>query len=77
MLITFSHRTLFELFEDVCRQILKSTYDIHETTLHIVSLTPSKFHDDTGCAVANAFTALEAGATRKLTVVLGFPNSQG
>lgn len=23
------------------------------------------FHDDTGCAVANAFTALEAGATRK------------
>ncbi|PON28829.1 homocitrate synthase, mitochondrial [Trichoderma gamsii] len=26
------------------------------------------FHDDTGCAVANSFTALEAGATRKLAL---------
>ena len=29
------------------------------------------FHDDTGCAIANAFCALEAGATHIATTVLG------
>ncbi|KZZ95561.1 Pyruvate carboxyltransferase [Moelleriella libera RCEF 2490] len=35
------------------------------------------FHDDTGCAVANAFTALEAGATHIDTSVLGIGERNG
>ncbi|RKL46152.1 hypothetical protein BFJ72_g3060 [Fusarium proliferatum] len=35
------------------------------------------FHDDTGCAVANAFTALEAGATHVDTSVLGLGERNG
>lgn len=35
------------------------------------------FHNDTGCAVANAFTALEAGATHIDTTVLGIGERNG
>ncbi|KAH6952956.1 hypothetical protein DER45DRAFT_509321 [Fusarium avenaceum] len=35
------------------------------------------FHDDTGCAVANAYTALEAGATHIDTTVLGIGERNG
>ncbi|EWZ29352.1 homocitrate synthase [Fusarium oxysporum Fo47] len=35
------------------------------------------FHDDTGCAVANACTALEAGATHIDTTVLGIGERNG
>ncbi|KAK3389197.1 homocitrate synthase [Podospora didyma] len=35
------------------------------------------FHDDTGCAVANAFLALEAGATHIDTTVLGIGERNG
>ncbi|KAF5662150.1 homocitrate synthase [Fusarium heterosporum] len=35
------------------------------------------FHDDTGCAVANAYTALEAGATHLNTTILGIGERNG
>lgn len=35
------------------------------------------FHDDTGCAIANAFTALEAGATHVDTCILGIGERNG
>lgn len=35
------------------------------------------FHNDTGCATANAFTALEAGATHIDTTVLGIGERNG
>ncbi|KAK4095001.1 Homocitrate synthase [Purpureocillium lilacinum] len=35
------------------------------------------FHNDTGCAVANAYTALEAGATHIDTTVLGIGERNG
>lgn len=35
------------------------------------------FHDDTGCAIANAYTALEAGATHIDTSVLGIGERNG
>ncbi|KAJ4204475.1 Saccharopine dehydrogenase [Fusarium falciforme] len=35
------------------------------------------FHNDTGCAVSNAFTALEAGATHIDTTVLGIGERNG
>jgi homocitrate synthase len=35
------------------------------------------FHNDTGCAVANAYVALEAGATHFDTTVLGIGERNG
>lgn len=35
------------------------------------------FHDDTGCAIANAYCALEAGATHIDTSVLGIGERNG
>ena len=35
------------------------------------------FHNDTGCAIANAYTALEAGATHVDTSVLGIGERNG
>jgi homocitrate synthase len=47
----------------------RQVYDLVRTLRGCVSTDIEvHFHDDTGCAVANAFTALEAGATRKLTL---------
>lgn len=35
------------------------------------------FHNDTGCAIANAYTALEAGATHIDTSILGIGERNG
>ncbi|KAI0813701.1 hypothetical protein GGR55DRAFT_676635 [Xylaria sp. FL0064] len=40
-------------------------------------MAETHFHNDTGCAVANAFTALEAGATHVDTSVLGIGERNG
>ncbi|KAF5007672.1 hypothetical protein FDECE_6008 [Fusarium decemcellulare] len=49
----------------------RQVYDLIRT------LRETHFHDDTGCAVANAFCALEAGATHIDTSVLGIVEGSG
>lgn len=44
-------------------------------SLHLHRLE-THFHDDTGCAVGNAISALEAGATHIDTSVLGIGESE-
>ncbi|VZH87275.1 unnamed protein product [Fusarium fujikuroi] len=56
----------------------RQVYDLVRTLRGCVSTDIEvHFHDDTGCAVANAFTALEAGATHVDTSVLGLGERNG
>lgn len=50
----------------------RQVYDLIRTLRGVVSCDiETHFHNDTGCAIANAFCALEAGATHVDTSVLG------
>ncbi|KAF3026014.1 Saccharopine dehydrogenase [Neopestalotiopsis sp. 37M] len=56
----------------------RQVYDLVRTLRSVVSCDiETHFHDDTGCAVANAFCALEAGATHIDTSVLGIGERNG
>ncbi|KAF4461958.1 Homocitrate synthase [Fusarium albosuccineum] len=56
----------------------RQVYDLVRTLRGCVSTDIEvHFHDDTGCAVANSFTALEAGATHVDTSVLGIGERNG
>ncbi|KAL7922860.1 putative homocitrate synthase [Trichoderma austrokoningii] len=56
----------------------RQVYDLVRTLRGCVSCDIEvHFHDDTGCAVANAFSALEAGATHVDTSVLGIGERNG
>ncbi|KAK1252029.1 hypothetical protein MKX08_003216 [Trichoderma sp. CBMAI-0020] len=56
----------------------RQVYDLVRTLRGCVSTDIEvHFHDDTGCAVANSFTALEAGATHIDTSVLGIGERNG
>ncbi|KAM0420851.1 hypothetical protein ACHAPT_011381 [Fusarium lateritium] len=56
----------------------RQVYDLLRTLRGVVSCDiETHFHDDTGCAVANAFCALEAGATHIDTSVLGIGERNG
>ena len=52
----------------------RQVYDLVRTLRGVVSCDiETHFHNDTGCAIANAHAALEAGATRMCDpVVAGF-----
>lgn len=53
-------------------------YDLVRTLRGVVHCDiEAHFHDDTGCAVANAHAALEAGATHIDTSVLGIGERNG
>lgn len=54
----------------------RQVYDLIRTLRGVVSCDiETHFHNDTGCAIANAFCALEAGATHVDTSVLGSKKS--
>ncbi|KAI1345924.1 hypothetical protein F5Y01DRAFT_299265 [Xylaria sp. FL0043] len=56
----------------------RMVYDLIRTLRGCVSCDiETHFHDDTGCAVANAHSALEAGATHVDTSVLGIGERNG
>lgn len=56
----------------------RQVYDLVRTLRGVVSCDiECHFHDDTGCAVANAYCALEAGATHIDTSVLGIGERNG
>jgi len=56
----------------------RMTYDLIRTLRSVVSCDiETHFHDDTGCAVGNAISALEAGATHVDTSVLGIGERNG
>ncbi|KAK4065326.1 homocitrate synthase [Trichoderma sp. SZMC 28012] len=56
----------------------RMVYDLIRTLRGVVSCDiETHFHDDTGCAVANAHSALEAGATHIDTSVLGIGERNG
>ncbi len=63
---TVGGATPLEVFDkiDTLRQIVGCDIETH-------------FHNDTGCAVANAYVALEAGATHIDTTVLGIGERNG
>lgn len=53
-------------------------YDLVRTLRAVVGCDiEAHFHNDTGCATANAFCALEAGATHIDTSVLGIGERNG
>lgn len=52
-----SPRTVYELIRTL-RGVISQKTDIE-----------THFHNDTGCAIANAFVALEAGATRESSII--------
>jgi homocitrate synthase len=53
-------------------------YDLIRTLRGVVSCDiETHFHNDTGCAIANAYCALEAGATHIDTSVLGIGERNG
>ena len=53
-------------------------YDLVRTLRGVVSCDiETHFHNDTGCAIANAYAALEAGATHVDTSVLGIGERNG
>lgn len=55
----------------------RQVYDLIRTLRGVVSCDiETHFHNDTGCAIANAFCALEAGATHVDTSVLGSKHSR-
>ncbi|KAI1399254.1 hypothetical protein F4819DRAFT_427367 [Hypoxylon fuscum] len=56
----------------------RMVYDLIRTLRGVVGCDiETHFHDDTGCAVANAHSALEAGATHVDTSVLGIGERNG
>lgn len=56
----------------------RQVYDLVRTLRGVVSCDiETHFHDDTGCAIANAYCALEAGATHIDTSVLGIGERNG
>ncbi|KAI8642995.1 homocitrate synthase [Parasitella parasitica] len=56
----------------------RQVYDLVKTLRSVVKCDiECHFHDDTGCAIANAYTALEAGATHIDTCVLGIGERNG
>ncbi|KAH7019137.1 hypothetical protein EDB80DRAFT_631966 [Ilyonectria destructans] len=56
----------------------RQVYDLVRTLRGVVSCDiETHFHDDTGCAIANAHAALEAGATHIDTSVLGIGERNG
>ncbi|KAK4089029.1 hypothetical protein Purlil1_6462 [Purpureocillium lilacinum] len=56
----------------------RQVYDLVRTLRGVVSCDiETHFHNDTGCAIANAFCALEAGATHVDTSVLGIGERNG
>lgn len=56
----------------------RQVYDLVRTLRGVVKCDiETHFHDDTGCAIANAFCALEAGATHIDTSVLGIGERNG
>ncbi|MCJ1288625.1 Saccharopine dehydrogenase [Xylographa carneopallida] len=56
----------------------RQVYDLIRTLRGVVSCDiETHFHDDTGCAIANAYCALEAGATHIDTSVLGIGERNG
>ncbi|KAL2758870.1 hypothetical protein ACRALDRAFT_1061981 [Sodiomyces alcalophilus JCM 7366] len=63
---TVGGATSFEVFDKIhtLRQVLSCDIETH-------------FHNDTGCAVSNAYVALEAGATHIDTTVLGIGERNG
>ena len=57
-------------------------FEVHETISHFRKMFPDvdiqfHCHNDTGCAVANAWAALEAGATHIDTTILGIGERNG
>jgi len=56
----------------------RQVYELIRTLRGVVSCDiECHFHNDTGCAIANAYTALEAGATHIDTSVLGIGERNG
>lgn len=56
----------------------RQVYDLVRTLRGVVSCDiECHFHNDTGCAIANSYTALEAGATHVDTSVLGIGERNG
>jgi len=56
----------------------RQVYELVRTLRGVVSCDiETHFHNDTGCAIANAFAALEAGATHVDTSVLGIGERNG
>ncbi|KAF4934491.1 ABC transporter gloK [Colletotrichum fructicola] len=56
----------------------RQVYDLIQTLRGVVSCDiETHFHDDTGCAIANAYTALEAGTTHIDVTVLGIGERNG
>jgi homocitrate synthase len=56
----------------------RQVYDLVRTLRGVVSCDiETHFHNDTGCAIANAYCALEAGATHVDTSVLGIGERNG
>jgi len=56
----------------------RQVYDLVRTLRGVVGCDiETHFHNDTGCAIANAFCALEAGATHVDTSVLGIGERNG
>ncbi|KAG2190246.1 hypothetical protein INT46_006213 [Mucor plumbeus] len=56
----------------------RQVYELVKTLRSVVNCDiECHFHDDTGCAIANAYTALEAGATHIDTSVLGIGERNG
>ncbi|ELQ34610.1 homocitrate synthase [Pyricularia oryzae Y34] len=56
----------------------RQVYDLVKTLRGVVSCDiETHFHNDTGCAISNAFCALEAGATHIDTCVLGIGERNG
>jgi homocitrate synthase len=56
----------------------RQVYDLVRTLRGVVNCDiETHFHDDTGCAIANAYCALEAGATHVDTSVIGIGERNG
>jgi homocitrate synthase len=56
----------------------RQVYDLVRTLRGVVSCDiETHFHDDTGCSIANAYCALEAGATHVDTSVIGIGERNG
>ena len=56
----------------------RQVYDLVRTLRGVVHCDiETHFHNDTGCAIANAYCALEAGATHVDTSVLGIGERNG
>ncbi|WVO15847.1 hypothetical protein L204_103509 [Cryptococcus depauperatus] len=56
----------------------RQVYDLVRTLRGVVSCDiETHFHNDTGCAIANAYAALEAGATHVDTSILGIGERNG